>query len=171
MKKILVVAIVVLAILGVFLIFPKNPKTTASFITNMTFERSEDIFFIHEIVKYPSNVTIISLENPSNMAVGIVGDPWNLNFGVLPIGVNAKRFVNVANYNEPISKIELVCHGNICSKITFDKNDLILNKGNEDQITVYLNTSLSSPGNYHGEIHILSETPKNSFISVLLGWS
>jgi len=171
MKKILIIAIVLLAILSLLFLLPKKPKTTASFITNRTFERSEDMLFIREIVKYPTNITIISPENPSKIPVGIVGDPWNLNFGVFPIGINGKRFVNVANYNEPISKIKLVCYGDICSMITFDKNDFILHKGDEAKITVHLNTSLSSPGSYSGEIHILSEIPKTSFISVLLGWS
>jgi len=171
MKKILIMGIILLAGLSILFLFLKNPRTTASFITSRTFERSEDVLFIREIVKYPSNVTIISPENPSNVPIGIVGDAWNLNFGILPVGVNGKRFVNVANYNEPLSKIKLLCYGNICPMITFDKNDFILHKGDEDKITVHLSTSSFSPGDYSGEIHILSEIPQNSFISVLLGWS
>jgi len=170
MKRSILITILLLAVLGMLFLLNK-PKMTASFITNRTFERSEDIFFVYEVVKYPSNVTIISVENPSNMTVGIVGDPWNLNFGVLPVGVNGKRFVNVANYKEPMSKIRVVCFGNICSLITFDKNNFILHEGEESQITVSLNTNLSNPGNYFGEIHILSEIPKNSLISSVLGWS
>jgi len=170
MKKILIITIVLIIIFGIFFFFSKKPKKTAGFITNRTSERTEDIFFIREIVKYPSNVTIVSPENPSNLTIGIVGDPWNLNFGVLPIGVNGKRFLNVANYKEPMYKIEINCYGNICPMINFDRNDFILHKGDEAKITVTLDTSLSSPGDYIGEIEVLSERPKFSFLSTILGW-
>jgi hypothetical protein len=171
MKKIFIITIVLLTILSILVLSTKKPKKTASFITNRTSERFEDIFFIYDVVKYPSNVTIISLENPSNIPIGIVGDPWNLNFGILPFGVKGKRFVNVANYDEPIYKTKLVCYGNICPMIKFDKNDLILHKGEEAQITVSLDTSLSPPGDYVGEIEVLSERPKFSFLITILGWS
>ena len=169
MKK-LIIAIILILVLGMFFIFPENPETTANFITNRTFEKSEDIFFNREIVMYPSNVNIISPENPSDVAIGIVGDPWNLNFGILPVGVNGKRFVNLANYKEITSKVRLVCYGDICSKISFDKNDLILREGDEEKITVTLNTASSVPGDYSGEIHIVSEIPKMAVINNLLGW-
>jgi hypothetical protein len=169
MKK-LIIVIALLLIFGILFVYPKTPKTTARFITNRTFERSEDAFFTREIVMYPSNVKIISPDNPSNLDIGIVGDPWNLNFGVLPVGVNGKRFVNVANYREITSKVKLVCYGDICSKVTFDKNNLILHEGDEEKITVTLNASSSVPGEYSGEIHIVSDIPKTPVISDLLGW-
>ena len=170
MKKILISSIVILAILVILSSFPEKPRTTAKFVTNRTIEVSEDWLFIRETTIYPSNVTIITQETSSNIPIGIVEDAWNINFGILPVGVNGKRFINVANYNQPMSKTRLVCHGSICPMITFDKNDFKLHKGDEVKISVHLNTSLSSAGDYSGEIHILSEIPKTSFISFLLDW-
>ncbi len=170
MKKLLIV-VIVLVIFLFGLLFYKRPATKTGFVTNMTVERSENPLFFYEIIKYPSNVEIIPIEPGTSHRVGIVGDPWNVNFGVLQPGINGKRFLNVANYKEQTYHVKIVSYGNISSMISFSEDDFILYKGDEKKITVFLNTSLSTrPGNYTGEIDIISESTKIPFLGKILGW-
>jgi len=172
MKKILIIVLLSLAVLGLSIIFSREKKVTTGFVTNVSFNVTEDLFFIHEIVKYPTNVTVVKLEDSSEVPIGITGDPWNINFGVLPVGVRGKRTINIANYKQPVFRIKIVCYGDICHMITFDKNDFLLHEGEEAQVVATLDTSLSPfSGDYKGEIDVISDRPKYSFISSILGWS
>ena len=167
MKKSLIVLIfVVLFLLG--LLFYNRPVTKTGFVTNMTVDRSENPLFFYETIKYPNNVEIIPKESTS-ARVGIVGDPWNLNFGIFQPGINGKRFLNLANYKEQPYHVKLISYGNISPMISFSENNFILYKGDEKKITVFLNSSLSTEsGNYTGEIDIISESTNIPFLGKIL---
>jgi hypothetical protein len=168
-KKIIILLIILFFVLFILLSNFPGSEVKTSFVTNETAEKTEDLFFIYETVMYPSNVKIIKLENKSNITVGITGDPWNLNFGVVPIGVDSRRFINLANYKEKNYKVEMHAYGNISHMISFDKNNIILHKGDELKITALLNSTLSTgTGNFTGEIDIISKGAKFSFLEVFL---
>jgi hypothetical protein len=170
MKNILMIILIILFfVLFILLsIFPESEVKT-SFVTNLTVEKTEDLLFVYETVKYPSNVEIIKLRNKSNITVGITGDPWNLNFGFVPIGIESRRFINLANYKEENYRTEIRVYGNISSMISFDRNNIILHKGDELKVTVLLNSTLSTrTGNFTGEIDIVSKGAKFSFLEVFL---
>lgn len=139
------------------------------FVKNMTTEKNVGLFFEYETVKYPSNVEIIKLENKSNITLGMTNDPWNLNFGVIPVGIESQRFVNIANKNEEIYKVEIHVYGNISPMVSFDKNNFILRKGDEVKVTVLLNSTLSKEtGKFMGEIDIVSIRVRIPFFNVIL---
>jgi len=170
MKNIpMIILIILFFVLFILLsIFPESEVKT-SFVTNLTVEKTEDLLFVYETVKYPSNVEIIKLRNKSNITVGITGDPWNLNFGFVPIGIESRRFINLANYKEENYRTEIRVYGNISSMISFDRNNIILHKGDELKVTVLLNSTLSTrTGNFTGEIDIVSKGAKFSFLEVFL---
>jgi hypothetical protein len=99
----------------------------------------------------------------------ITGDTCNLNFGVIPIGIESRRFLNLVNYKDENYKVEIQAYGNISPMISFDKNDFILHKGDELKITVLLNSTLSKEtGNFTGEINIFSKGAKFSFLETFL---
>jgi hypothetical protein len=53
--------------------------------------------------------------------------------------------------------------------ISFDRNNIILHKGDELKVTVLLNSTLSTrTGNFTGEIDIVSKGIKFSFLEVFL---
>jgi hypothetical protein len=54
--------------------------------------------------------------------------------------------------------------------ISFDKNYIKLYPGEELKITASLNSSLSKPGNYTGEIDIISKKVRFSFLNPLIEW-
>jgi len=170
MKKILVILLIILFfVLFVLLSIFSEPEVKTNFVKNETVEKKEDLFFVYETVMYPSNVQIIRLENKSNITIGITGDPWNLNFGVIPIGIESRRFLNLVNYKDENYKVEIQAYGNISPMISFDKNDFILHKGDELKITVLLNSTLSKEtGNFTGEIDIFSKGSKFSFLEAYL---
>jgi len=169
MKKILVL-LFILVILGFILIFNTNFEfKTIGFVINRTVETSENLFFYYEIVRYPSNVMILEQKKTDKINVGLTGDPWNINFGILSSGMIGERYINLANYKEEPFHVRLVSHGNISSMISFSSNDMVLRKGDEVKLTVFLNTSIStSPGNYTGEIDIITEKSKIPFLGNVL---
>jgi len=139
------------------------------FVKNMTTEKNVGLFFVYETVKYPSNVEIIKLENKSNITLGITGEPWNLNFGVIPVGIESRRFINLANKNEEIFRVEIYLYGNISPMVSFDRNNFILRKGDEVKVTALLNSTLSGgTGKFMGEIDIVSRRARIPFFNVIL---
>lgn len=171
MIKVLILIFIVL--ISLFLIyegyFYNKFKVKKDFVSNMTTEKNVGLFFVYETVKYPSNVEIIKLEKKSNITLGMTTDPWNLNFGVIPIGIESRRFINLANKNEEIYKVEIQVYGNISPMVDFDKNNFILRKDDEVKVTALLNSTLSKgTGKFMGEIDILSKRARMPFFNVIL---
>ncbi len=167
-KKLLIILLVILIFFLFILTIPGNEVKT-NFVKNITSEKDQDLFFLYDISMYPSNVNIIKLKNKENITVGLVGDIWNLNFGHVPIGVESRRFINLANNKEENFRVTIKVYGNISPMINFDKNDFILHKGEEVKITVLLNSTLSpGAGNFTGEIDIISKKAKFPFLEVFL---
>jgi len=168
-KSLLFVFILLIAVL--IFVFPKpsvkqEPK---EFVKNMTTQSSEDLFFVYQTIRYPSNVEIIQF-NPEEqgITIGLVVDPWNLNFGIVPNGGNAgRRFLVLTNLQDNDAKVEFDAYGNISSMVSFSKNNFILHKGEEVKIDITLATSgLTQPGNYTGEIDVTIKRSKFNFIKV-----
>jgi hypothetical protein len=163
-------SIVILAFLSALLIpliFYENPENKKEFVKNKTVENSGNLIFIYETVRYPTRVKIL---DKHEKRVGMEADPWNLNFGVLPVGIGGRRFINLANYGKDVIEVRIVVHGNISRMISFDKNYIKLYPGEELKITASLNSSLSKPGNYTGEIDIISKKVRFSFLNPLIEW-
>ena len=170
MKKIpIIILIILFFVLFLLLSTFSGPKNKINFVENETVEKTEDPFFIYETIMYPTNVSIIKLENKTNITLGITGDPWNLNFGVVPIGVDSRRFINLANYKEENYKVEILVYGNISPMVSFDKNNIILHKGDELKVTALLNSTIATKkGSFTGEIDVISKGARYSFLEGLL---
>ncbi|MDI6826313.1 MAG: hypothetical protein QMD36_03945 [Candidatus Aenigmarchaeota archaeon] len=168
MKKIIIGFILIFLIISGMYFYNKT-KVKPDFVANMSTEKKVDLFFVYEIVKYPSNVEIIESEKKSNITLGMTGDPWNLNFGIIPIGTESRRFMNLANKKEEIYKVEIYVYGNISPMVSFDRNNFILRKGDEVKVTALLNSTLSKgAGKFMGEIDIVSKRARIPFLNVIL---
>ena len=158
--------IVLLLISSILFIFLYEPRITG-FVSNMTIERFENFFFVYERMRYPARVQIT--EKGEALNIGISVDPWNLDFGVLPKGVNNKRFINLANHKNKIYKVSLVSRGNISSMISFSENNFLLHEGEEEKVSVFLNSSLSEKvGNYTGEVDVTYKRARFSPLNFLI---
>jgi hypothetical protein len=170
MNKIFI-GIIISITLALVLLFNKKPVSKTGFVTNVSVEKSENPLFIHEIIKYPSNAEIIKAEPNKSILIGLTADPWNVNFGILHPSYESRRFINVANYKDQPYHVKFVCYGNICPMISFSRNDFVLHKGDELQVSVILQTSSSTKlGNYTGEVDVISEGTKIPFLDKVLGW-
>ncbi len=137
------------------------------FVENRTFEVYESPFFIFERVRYPSKVEIV--EEGERMLLGFVTDPWNLNFGIIPLGGYGTRNVKIFNSENYSVRVKLYAYGSINPLIKFEKNDLVLKPNETLTINIFLNTTNSTkPGNYTGEIDIVIKKPKYSFLQFLV---
>jgi hypothetical protein len=164
---ILIIAIIVIAIpIANFLINYQNEPR--GMITNRTFFSYSDLFFKYEITRYPSSVEIVPVESSQQkILVGLSADPWNLNFGIIPVGKNfGKRFINLVNLKEKDAKIVLKVDGNISKFVKFSKNNFILHPNENVTIEVTFYAEGASVGNYTGVISVIVQRPKYDFIYI-----
>ncbi|MEM5790804.1 MAG: hypothetical protein QXP77_02030, partial [Candidatus Aenigmatarchaeota archaeon] len=91
------------------------------FVKNQTFEIYENPFFIFERARYPSNVEIVK-EREEGMLLGFVTDPWNLNFGIIPVGGYGTRSVNLFNSEPSKVKINIKAYGKIKPLVKFEES-------------------------------------------------
>lgn len=152
--------------------FYKGYSSPKNFVSNQTFERSEDTFFKYEILKYPTDVEIIKPEPRKQTSIGIVVDPYNLRFGRIPTGGNSvNRYVVLVNLQEKKAKVEFNVFGDISPMVSFSDNNFLLNAYENVTVTVLLSTTETTPpGNYSGEIDVVTKRPKYDFLYQILGW-
>lgn len=139
------------------------------YFTNFLVKSADKLFYKFELEKtYKTQVGIIEPKNNSNLLLGFTSD--NLEFGIIPLGSVSKRFLTLTNNNEENYKIILKVSGNISPMVKFNKNDFILAKDENMSVTVFLDSSIGLvPGNYTGEIFVISSRPKFSFLNNLVG--
>lgn len=160
----IIIALILVLVFGSLLYLRGEKK---EFVTSRAIESLKNPLFIYDIVKYSTKVEVVEEESPK---IGMACDPSGLNFGTLPIGFKGHRYINLTNPGENVFRIKMIAYGNISEMISFDKNDLELNPGEELEVTVFLNTSHSILGNYTGEINVISKRAKYPFFDWLTEW-
>lgn len=164
LKNEIIIAIVILVLfLFVATLEPSDPRemTNEKNISNYS-----NLFFDYKIIRYPTSVEIVP-ETEENINLGIVTDPWNIKFGIIPgNGSYAKRYVSI-NSNDGYSKIKLKAYGNITPLLNFSKNDFNLNGNESIAVEINLYTNSAEFGNYSGEIDVIIKIPKNELLKVL----
>ena len=151
-------------IVGIF-IFSSVPLLQPSeFVTNKTFERKQSLFFNVEINRYPTKVQVMNYTK-EKITVGVNIDPWNLNFGIVPIGKNyASRFVNLYNNNNKTVKVIFKVYGNISNFVTFSKNYFYLKPNESETVQINFNAENATIGIYDGEIDVIVMKPRFNFV-------
>lgn len=162
-----VVVVIILVVLFFLLIFSMSSQPhPKEFATNRTFETRSDLFFNYEITRYPSN-TEISVAKPTQekYILGVVIDPWNLDFGIIPAGDNfGTRFIDLTNLKEKDVKIYFKVYGNISAFVNFSKNNFILRPEENITVETHFYASSAEVGNYSGEIDVIAQRPKYDFL-------
>jgi len=127
-----------------------------------TVEKCSDLFFNYEISRYPTGGEIVAVDIlGENISVGLVTDPWNLNFGTIPSnGSYAKRSIVLSNSGELATRINFRVFGDIFPLISFSKDNFVINTGEQVNIDIYFFSNNTEAGNYSGEIQIISRRPK-----------
>jgi len=168
MKKIsLLISIMALFVL-ILAIQPRQKEI----VEGMIVEQSGDLFFVYQTTRYPANVEIIQTKpEEQGISIGIAVDPWNLNFGILPVGSNGRRFIDLSNLQDRAVKVKLEVYGNISPMVSFSKNNFILRKGKNSTVDIMARTTTETiPGNYTGEIDVILKKPKYDFAYNFLEW-
>jgi hypothetical protein len=167
--KIIGIIVLILLVVAFLFIFSKEPPIPEEFVNNRTVENYSTFFFNYEIVRYPSNVEIMSIENINETVVlGFVTDAWNINFGIIPSnGSYATRTIEVSNLEEINNEIILRVYGNITPLIVFSKNIFILKPEEKAFIEIFLYSKGFEPGNYSGEIDVVSKKAIYNFLSII----
>lgn len=143
---------------------PAQPK---ELVSEQTISNYSNLLFDYKIMSYPTGAEIVPYTG-DNIDIGIVSDPWNIKFGIIPgNGSYGKRYISIKNSKGVPSRIELRAYGNISPLINFSANDFVLNQNQSSAIEVSLYTDSAGFGNYSGEIDVISKTPKYGFLGAL----
>ncbi|VVB60833.1 Uncharacterised protein [uncultured archaeon] len=161
--------IIALAIAAVFAMESSPTLPTGNLVGNQTVSVDENMLFVYEISRYPTQVEI-SNATGKNISLGFSLEPWNLNFGIVPTGGNlGKRFVSLQNVAERPAKIQLNAYGNISPMIVFSDNNFLLSREGIKPVEIVLATQKDTQlGNYSGEIDVIVKKPKYDFVQRLL---
>jgi hypothetical protein len=167
--RIELIVVLILFVVAFLFIFSKEPSEPEIFVKNRTVENYSTFFFNYEILRYPSSVEIMPIEDINETVVlGFVTDSWNLNFGIIPgNGSYVTRTIQVANKEEVDNEVFLRVYGNITPLVAFSRNSFILKPDEKASIEIFLYSKNSEPGNYSGEIDILSKKPIYNFLSII----
>ena len=156
---------VVLAALVAFNYYNIAPK---GIVTASIVERSEGLLVTYERVRYPANATVVS---PDSDMVGFDMEKHSLNFGVIPAGGGAGRFLDIKNPENRVIKIRIETHGNISEFITLGESEIILEPGEERSVEISFDPEdATEPGEYSGEIDITKIISMNPLADAILGW-
>ena len=166
--KIAVVVVVLIIICTLCALFLFNgPPPPKDFVMNRTFETHENLLFVYEMTRYPSDVEVTNPEE--DILLGVTVDPWNLGFGIIPKGSYERRFLNLVNLEENNVKVGINPYGDIAPMISFNKNNFILRANESITVDVILRTTNTTvTGNYTGEIDIIIVKPKYDFLYHIL---
>lgn len=150
--------IVCFLLIVIFLQLPVKKE----FVKTLTTESGSNLFYKFDTIKYPSNVQIVG---KGELTLGFVTDPWNLNFGTIPITANETRFISLRNSEDKNAKVSIKAFGNISQLVRFSKNNFILKPNENITIEVLLvATEGIKTGNYTGEIDVTIKKPNFDFI-------
>ena len=165
LKKEITIAIVILIIF--LFIATLDPSGPTELVNEKNISNYSNLFFDYKIIRYPTSAEIIPATE-ENINLGIVTDPWNIKFGVIPgNGSYVKRYINIKNTNGNYSKIKLKVYGNITPLVNFSKNDFVLNENESVAVEVNLYTESAEFGNYSGEIDVIIKAPKYDFLKII----
>jgi hypothetical protein len=130
-------------------------------VDDMTFKKYSSLFYDYDVVMYPSSVEVKSIESFSEgLEVGIVKDPWNLNFGSIPVTSSSIRYIEMANIGNKEVRVRFRVYGNISPFVTFSERAVKLNKNETSKVKVTFNSNGAEPGNYTGRIDRIVKIPK-----------
>jgi hypothetical protein len=162
-KGILIILLLIAASL-LILNYTNKPK---EFVKNQTFVVTSDLLFIYETTKYPSKVQIIE-SGKTNLTLGLVTDPWNLDFGIIPKGGYSTRHVDLNNNEKNKVRVYFEVYGDIKPLVSFSKNNFILNPNEAVRIDIFLKTNETKIGNYYGEIDVIIKKARYEYSLSLL---
>ncbi len=139
------------------------------YVSNVTVDKTGDLLFNYEITRYPSAVEVKTIQPDSNITLGFVTDPWNLNFGIVPFnGSYEKRQVVLFNSNDEKVKVSVVAFGGISPLVDVPGNDIVLGAKQTADMGIYLRTYTYPEGNYSGEIDIVVKKAWNPVGSLFI---
>ena len=107
----------------------------------------------HYQQSHAANSTVVNLSENPNASLGVDVDR-NLNYGFLPEGTNATKFLDVNSSDQTI--VYLSSEGDISDNLYYDEKYYF---SGEQRIPVGFRAR--EPGNFTGEVHLDIQTPSN----------
>ncbi len=131
-------------------------------LKNENFYIEENYFFKFEIRRFFSNISIISPNESKKLAFQL--EPEMLTFGTYTKTEDVKsvrRILFIKNDLYDIIYFKIICQGNICRNLKFEKELGKLNKNESQSIEIRFDIENATLGYYQGFVYVISIIPKN----------
>jgi hypothetical protein len=149
----LAILFVILSLLFIPLQVDRNPEGSES-ITGFLVQS--------ERWEYDINASVI--EVPENNKLGVSVDYTELNFGYIPLGSSATKYLSISSQT-PV-KIHMDVKGDIKDFVTFGRNNFILDGPAKVPVTF----RGMETGNFSGRVGITANKPRHGWLSWLMDW-
>lgn len=115
---------------------------------------------------YPFTFMVIGKNDTKNLRIGISVDPDMLNFGVLPLGSSASKFILIENPDDRPVKVHVYQGVGSTGKIIHDRDNFMLYPGEQEKVTI--TAKGSETGNFSGNIVVGVKGIKNGWLEWIL---
>lgn len=163
-----IVVILTLIVFSSLMIFTDKLPEIEGPVENMTFRRHETFFYDYEVFMFHSDATATQVvPDMKRIPVGVVTDTWNLDFGSVPEGSSSTRTMDLANIGTTKAKVMFRAYGTIEPYVSFDKDNFILEPGEETSVKISFKPSMGDAGYYEGGIDRIVKVPRYGFLDIL----
>ncbi|MDI6806419.1 MAG: hypothetical protein QMD14_01220 [Candidatus Aenigmarchaeota archaeon] len=157
-KLLIIIGIIGCAFIAALLpLFFAREGIEEGYVNKKSLEVEENFFYRIEAMRIPAFLEISS----NRSRIGISTDPFELQFGILPINITAKKVIMLNNGNPTKVKIRLIAHGNITPFLAPNNLQFILEPSEGRNITI--TGGGEEVGKYVGEVRIITKIPKNEW--------
>ncbi len=101
---------------------------------------------------YPFTFMVVGKNDTDDFRIGVSVDPDTLNFGILPIGSSASKFILIENPDDRPVKVHVQAEGDFPGKISYDRDNFVLNPGEQEKVVITARGT--ETGNFSGNIVI-----------------
>jgi len=160
MLKLTLVIFLLLAALAFYYFSNKSYEIVSSY----KIEKSQNIFFEIEKTRIPTKALVFN-PREKNLTLGFSTEAYVLDFGIIPgNGSYSKKYLDLENFYENRTKVEVKVFGNISSKIYLPLSNFWLEGKEKKRIEIYFFTNQTISGYYEGEVDVIVKRPRYSFV-------
>ncbi|VVB52449.1 Uncharacterised protein [uncultured archaeon] len=122
------------------------------------------LLYKEKVYRFPANFTVLPSDiGSSKLNIGVATDTASLNFGIVPVGFNVTKTLNITSPESNNAKIFIRVKGNISSQLNPSSDSVNLAPGTKNIVTLV--AAGTEIGEYSGEVQVIIKVPRYFFMS------
>ncbi len=140
------------------------PNVGPANVSSNILESRQNPFFIETVERYPMSVEVVNTSE--KISLGVVAEAEIFRFGRINLGTQSRKVMTMRNPSNRAAKVRLYVFGSIANITRIGRWNMNWTEKREYVIGPHQNISIEVgvegiyPGNYTGELVVLSRIPK-----------